>query len=161
MIETRGGGTSEAAIQKVARDHVIVRVGDETFRLEIRRAGDSVAFVLPSGRTVTPFVGPAAETGQEVLVDGRSLYLSEMGNGARASGNNGSTQKKVCSQMPGRVVKLLVTLDDEVVKGQGLVILEAMKMENEVKANRDGRIGGMFVSEGDLVDAGADLLEFE
>lgn len=161
LIETRGGSSSEAAIQKVTSDHVEVRVGDETYRLEIRRVGDSVAFVLPSGRTVTPMVGPAVDSRQEVVLNGKSLYLSELGNGATASGNAGSTQKKVCSQMPGRVVKLLVKPGDDVEKGQGLVILEAMKMENEVKAGRDGRIGSLLVSEGDRVDSGADLVEFE
>jgi biotin carboxyl carrier protein len=61
----------------------------------------------------------------------------------------------VRSPMPGKVVKILVKSGDEVKAGQGVVVVEAMKMENELKAPRDGRADGIAVSEGQAVDAGA------
>jgi biotin carboxyl carrier protein len=57
--------------------------------------------------------------------------------------------------MPGRVVRVLVVPGDEVQAGQGLVVVEAMKMENELKAPRSGRVLELPVRDGDTVEAGA------
>ena len=56
--------------------------------------------------------------------------------------------------MPGKIVKVLVKPGDAVAARQGLVVIEAMKMENELRATRAGRVKDVHVAEGDLVDAG-------
>ena len=60
--------------------------------------------------------------------------------------------------MPGRIVRVLVNQGDAVRKGAGLLILEAMKMENEIIAPADGTVDEIFVAPGQTVEAGADLL---
>jgi biotin carboxyl carrier protein len=60
--------------------------------------------------------------------------------------------------MPGRVVRVLVTKGESVRKGAGLVILEAMKMENEIQAAADGTVEEVYVEPGQTVEAGADLV---
>ena len=60
--------------------------------------------------------------------------------------------------MPGRVVRVLVARGDTVRKGAGLLILEAMKMENEIQAQTDGVVDELFVEAGQTVDAGAELV---
>jgi pyruvate carboxylase subunit B len=65
----------------------------------------------------------------------------------------------VTAYMPGRVVAILVRPEQTVSAGQGLVVLEAMKMENEIKAGRDGVVGEIFVDVGDAVEAGDRLVE--
>jgi biotin carboxyl carrier protein len=60
--------------------------------------------------------------------------------------------------MPGRVVRVLVGEGDEVAPGQGLVVIEAMKMENELKSPRPGRVREVAVGEGQAVEAGALLV---
>ena len=67
----------------------------------------------------------------------------------------------VASPMPGRVVKNLVKEGDAVSRGQGVVVVEAMKMENELKAPAEGIIKRLFAQDGDLVDAGAPLVEID
>ena len=57
--------------------------------------------------------------------------------------------------MPGRVVRVLVAAGADVAAGQGLVVVEAMKMENELRAPRAGRVAEVAVREGEAVDAGA------
>jgi biotin carboxyl carrier protein len=59
--------------------------------------------------------------------------------------------------MPGRVVRILVKEGEEVRKGAGLLILEAMKMENEIQAPADGLVDKLFVESGQTVEAGAEL----
>ena len=61
--------------------------------------------------------------------------------------------------MPGRVRKVLVAPCDRVEKGAVLLILEAMKMEHAIRAPREGWVRRIAFSEGDLVDAGVELVE--
>ncbi len=60
--------------------------------------------------------------------------------------------------MPGRIVRLLVEPGADVRKGAGLLVLEAMKMENEIQSPADGVVDQIFVKPGDTVEGGADLV---
>ncbi len=63
--------------------------------------------------------------------------------------------------MPGKVIKIHVSENDEVRKNQTLAIVEAMKMENEIKSGIDGVIKKIHASPGELVDAQAPIFELE
>ena len=63
--------------------------------------------------------------------------------------------------MPGKVIAVLVAEGDTVEKGQGLVIVEAMKMENEVRSPIDGEVKDIKVLPGETVEGGAVLLIVE
>jgi biotin carboxyl carrier protein len=63
--------------------------------------------------------------------------------------------------MPGKVVRLLVAPGDAVTAGQGLIVVEAMKMQNEIKAPRAGRVLEVRAAEGATVAAGEALLILE
>jgi acetyl/propionyl-CoA carboxylase alpha subunit len=73
----------------------------------------------------------------------------------------GAAGGTVSTQMPGRVVRLCVQAGEEVVKGQPLLVVEAMKMENEMKAPVAGRVAEIFVVEGQTVESGARLVRIE
>jgi biotin carboxyl carrier protein len=60
--------------------------------------------------------------------------------------------------MPGKVVKVLVHENQEVMRDQGLLVIEAMKMQNELRAPRPGRVERIYVLEGRGVETGARLL---
>ena len=60
--------------------------------------------------------------------------------------------------MPGTILRLLVNIGDEVKENQPLMILEAMKMENEVVANHAGKVAGIHVNQGQFVNAGDALI---
>ena len=62
--------------------------------------------------------------------------------------------RKITAPMPGKVVRLLVREGDEVEPGQGVVVVEAMKMQNEIKSPKKGSIQKILVSEGAAVNAG-------
>jgi biotin carboxyl carrier protein len=78
---------------------------------------------------------------------------------ARAS--IGSGRQNVSAPMPGKVIRVLVNAGDSVDIGQGLVVVEAMKMQNEMKAARPGRVTEVRVESGDTVGAGDTLLVIE
>jgi 3-methylcrotonyl-CoA carboxylase alpha subunit len=63
--------------------------------------------------------------------------------------------------MPGKVVRVTVEAGAAVVRGQALLVLEAMKMEHGIVAPSDGVVTAVHFAEGDSVEEGADLLDFE
>jgi len=73
----------------------------------------------------------------------------------------GTGPQRITAPMPGKIVRVLVKAGDDVKARQGLVVVEAMKMENELRAARDGRVRDVSVVEGQSVDAGAMLLVVE
>jgi biotin carboxyl carrier protein len=90
------------------------------------------------------------------LVDERRLRVGGAQSGVELQG-----RQKVSVPMPGKVTAVLVAEGDTVEKGQGLVIVEAMKMENEVRSPIAGEIKEIKVKPGDAVEAGAILLIVE
>jgi biotin carboxyl carrier protein len=79
---------------------------------------------------------------------------------AKKAGGGGS-EKLVKSPMPGRVVKVMAEIGQDIAAGTPLLVVEAMKMENEVKAKAAGKVAEIFVKAGDTVEANAKLVRFE
>jgi biotin carboxyl carrier protein len=124
----------------------VLRRGDEQTVAQVDGSGAKVSVEIrrPGGDPISI----AAE-----VSDARRAAASAP---ARTGGSaNGPVT--VRSTMPGRVVKVLVRVDDRVSAGQTLVVLEAMKMENELRAPRDGRVASVSCVEGATVEAGQDL----
>jgi biotin carboxyl carrier protein len=69
--------------------------------------------------------------------------------------------QKLKAPMPGKVVRVLVREKDEVKAGQGIVVMEAMKMQNEMKSPKDGRVQKVLTAEGSAVNAGDTLAIIE
>ena len=69
--------------------------------------------------------------------------------------------REVRAPMPALVVSLEVSQGDRVTSGKGLIVLEAMKMENEIRAQHEGTVGEILVKEGDAVDKGDLLMRLE
>ena len=173
----------EVAIGDKLRTVGIVRKGGllhvdldgRTHIVDARRISDSVVSMLvqtgdatvPSRSIDAAFATQHAPGEFDVHLDGRTIPLqirpagsfgrqNKTGAGAPTSG-----PQRVVAPMPGKVVRVLVKPGDDVKARQGLVVVEAMKMENELRAPRDGRVRDVAVAEGQSVDAGAVLLVVE
>jgi biotin carboxyl carrier protein len=90
-----------------------------------------------------------------VTVNGRRRHR------AADRGAHGHGEISITAPMPGRVVRVLVSDGEEVRARQGIVVVEAMKMENELRAPRDGRVKEINVSPGTPVEAGRVLAVIE
>ena len=146
-----------------------VRVDGEPVRAELRRLpGTSVHHLLVEGASHTLVVSPGDGAGAWRLhLDGRPLEAEVIDERTRAiremtgvaAGPKGP--RPVRAPMPGLVVRLEVEVGQRVAAGQGVVIIEAMKMENELKAEADGVVAAVHVSAGQAVEKGTVLVEFE
>jgi len=88
------------------------------------------------------------------VIDERRKKLRSIGGQAKISG-----KQVLTAPMPGRVVRILKERGEKVEKNQGVIVIEAMKMENEIRTNGDGIIKGILVKKGDTVEAGQKLAE--
>ena len=136
-------------------------------RFEVRVAPDDSVVVCPEGQASQLRVTLDGQaTPASVAIAGRGLNLSiktareaalEAALAERAGAGGGASRLE--APMPGRVIKTLVANGDRVVQGAPVIIIEAMKMENEMYAPIDGTIRGLKVAEGDTVESGALLCE--
>ena len=111
-------------------------------------------------------LAPSAAEGMMVHVDGVPVAVSIIpSRAARGGPGKGATAaegpQRVTSPMPGKIVKVLVKPGDKVDARQGLVVVEAMKMENELRARAVGTVTEVRVTEGSSVEAGAILVVLE
>lgn len=103
----------------------------------------------------------------ELLVRTRDGLLRAMVNGRRRRRGSGEGaagaegEQRVLAPMPGKVVRVMVKVGDEVTARQGLVVVEAMKMESEIKSPKAGRVKEVPVTEGQSVEAGRVLAVVE
>jgi len=84
-----------------------------------------------------------------------TVDLAEAARGGSPPARRGQGPARLTAPMPGRVVRVLEPPGADVTAGQGLVVIEAMKMENEIRAPRPGRVLEVAVQEGQAVEAGA------
>ncbi|POB12452.1 hypothetical protein C0Z22_15480 [Halobacteriovorax sp. DA5] len=81
--------------------------------------------------------------------------------GYKPSGLGGADAGELLTKMPGKVVKINVEVGQTVAAGETLIILEAMKMENEIKSGIDGVVKAIHVKEGDALEENVLMLEVE
>ena len=89
------------------------------------------------------------------------VTISDPSRQARDARAVAAGPEKIVSQMPGKVVRVLVAEGDEVEAGAGLIVVEAMKMENEIVTEKGGKVTKVAVAPGEAVESGALLLVIE
>jgi biotin carboxyl carrier protein len=129
----------------------------------ILEAEPGIYSVLLDGRSFEARIERTAEA-WAVTIGGRRFEIEVVDprrliRGARGLGKEG--RQRVTAPMPGRVVRVLVQQGEAVEAGQGIAVIEAMKMQNELKAPKAGRVASLSIREGAAVAAGDVLAEVE
>ena len=167
-IELNGRGRT-VSIERAGQGRYRVTVDGVVAIVDARRSGESgVSLLFPDqsheGVSVDFAQGPlpgemlAYLGGRNVAVsvNGRRTGRASVDSGAGAQG-----EQKILAPMPGRVVRVLVAAGDEVQARQPIVVVEAMKMENELRSPRAGRVKDVAVTPGTSVEAGRVLVVIE
>jgi biotin carboxyl carrier protein len=121
--------------------------------------------VLLSGDSHQIRIAPRPD-GTLTLHTGLAEYHAEVSDprswrGRRQGAVEAEGRQQITAPMPGKVVRLLVKQGDSVEAGQGLLVIEAMKMQNEIRSPKSGKIEKLFAQEGQPVNAGEVLLWVE
>jgi len=165
---TRTGGAFAVSVDGRTRHVEAVRIDAHTMSLvvdsllpvEHSRAGRQDP---PANRVYEVSVAPGLAAGELHVHVGPVAVAATM-NGRRRWGQKhdgrsaGSGPQRVIAPMPGKIVRVLVNAGDRVGPRQPVVVVEAMKMENELRASREGTIAEIHVRQGMSVEAGALLL---
>ena len=155
------GRRIEVTVRK-SGDGYELTLGDRHLFVDARAAGTGAWSLLFEGRS---YEAAVQGTGALYLVRLRgtdvAVQLSEAGPGGVVRAPDARGAGRLLAPMPGKVVRVLAAAGDEVAAGAGLVVVEAMKMENELRAGRAGRIRAVHVREGQPVEGGALLVEIE
>jgi biotin carboxyl carrier protein len=143
---------------------VFIRHGDKNLDAEVRVISANAISLLVGGRS--HLVNIARDKENWFIWHSGRTYLIQSGEKEQRLAERGDdrTQKGksvVTAPMPGKVVKVNVAEKEAVRKNQTLAIVEAMKMENEIKSPLEGFVKKIYVSPGDLVDSEKPLLEIE
>ncbi len=130
--------------------------------VDVRDAGPHLLSLIVGGRSYETAV-ERRDGGYRVAWRGRVLEVevAEVARGMVAPRRPTGGPARVQAPMPGKLVRVLVSAGEDVGAGQGLVVMEAMKMENEIRAPRAGRVKEAPVREGQAVETGALLVLLE
>jgi pyruvate carboxylase subunit B len=147
-IAEAGGVSTEAQVTELEGTPVrMVRIGNEVHRVVARRGPTR-------GRYTLWLDGFRYEV--EAL-DERARAIRELAGASAAP----SGPAPLVAPMPGMIVRVAVQVGDTVQAGQGLVVMEAMKMENELRATAAGTVKAVLAQPGTAVEKGSILLELE
>lgn len=143
-----------------------VTVGERTWQVDHAMPGPGIHSLLVDGLHHEVTARPVDDASWAVTTAGATTvvevtdpltHLARQGRG----GAGARRARKVTAYMPGRVVAVLVEEGAEVAEGQGVVVLEAMKMQNEIQAESAGVVQKVFVTPGQAVEGGDPLFEME
>jgi biotin carboxyl carrier protein len=142
---------------------VAVTVDGRTLEIDHVDLGGGFANLLVAGRSYDVVVSRQGSAFRVAFPEGEVLL--ELGPASRgglaAPRAAASGPARILAPMPGKIVRLLVEPGQQVQADQGLVVVEAMKMENELRAPRAGRVRETSVREGQAVEMGAVLVVVE
>jgi biotin carboxyl carrier protein len=141
-----GGQQHDVDARALREDTLSLLVGDDAYDIESERDASGAQNLLVRGEAV-----------HVEVVDVRTLHLRRATAGAATA----SGPREVRSPMPGKVVVVLAKEGDVVGEGQGLLVIEAMKMENELRSPKAGTLRKLAVSPGSVVEGNAVLCVVE
>jgi biotin carboxyl carrier protein len=124
-----------------------------------------ISLVIPGAATQYRCLLDPTPEGDAVLINGHRIPFTlddpRSLRARRAASTGADGPRPIKAPMPGRVIRLLASPGDEVAAHQGLIVIEAMKMQNELKSPRAGRVARISAQVGDTVQSGEVLIVIE
>jgi biotin carboxyl carrier protein len=165
-MATLAGADHELEVEELAATSLRIKLGADQFDVDVRRVGLASFSILVDNRCFDLDVIP---DGDEIIVTSRGgttrVTLVDTARrprrGADAARAQAAGRVELRAMMPGRVVNVLVKAGDAVTFQQGVVVVEAMKMENELKSPKEGKVAEVKVAPGQTVEKGDVLIVIE
>ena len=165
IAETDGNKHEVEIVREEGR--VFASVDGRKYALEASEPEDGVFLFKNDGAIFEAFVSAQVNPGDPDLVRVRDevhevlIIDPKRLRGAKGDEADASGKAEIKTAMPGKVVRILVSVGDAVQKGDGVIVVEAMKMQNEMRSLKDGTVSEIKVAESDTVSAGDVLVVIE
>ena len=162
---TLGDQTYTISVHELDEHQYKIVIDDEEHIIDGRQLTDHMYSLLVEHQSFTVDVAEKDDD-YTVAYEGKSFQVGVLDErkarrGGAGASLGGADEKEVCSMMPGKVVELLAQVGDAVEKDQGVIIIEAMKMENEIRVPVAGTVKAIHVEAGQTVESGELLVELE
>ena len=164
-VTEKGGETRRIGLKELSEGHYEVSMDGATIQVDAVKSGRTIYSIIEDGRQFEAMVDEQGAHGFDVLIAGQLLHLEAVDERTKLLAGSvapiAAGKQTVEAEMPGKVVKIAVKVGAAVEEGQGVVVLEAMKMENEIPAPISGVVTEIGVTEGETVEGGALLFVVE
>ena len=164
-VSEKKGETVRIKLQETGESTYELTIEGEKIQVDVVRSGPTIYSIIEDGRQFEVVVDERNAHGFDVLVAGRLFHLDAMDERRKLLSQTAeaapSGPQVVEAQMAGKVLSVSFAPGDSVSEGEGVVVVEAMKMENEIVSPMSGRIREIGVAEGDKVESGAMLFVVE
>jgi biotin carboxyl carrier protein len=166
-LKVISGEREENLLLRLEEGRVLAEIGDRVYSLDVRATEhDGYLFLLNTNvHDCLVSERPGAKDTFDVTVLGRSYEVTIVDPKRLRSGQNSDRHHhgvtEILAPMPGKVVRVQLEAGATVEKGAGVVVVEAMKMQNEMKSPRGGVVVSINVKPGDTVNAGDVLAVIE
>lgn len=158
-VSEKKGESKTVGLAELDDNHFEITIDGKTVHVDAAKSGKTIYSIIEDGKQFEVIIDENGARGFDVLVGGQLFQLEALDERSRlltASAKIAATgPQRIEAEMPGKVVKIGVAVGAAVAEGQGVVILEAMKMENEIKSPIEGTIVEVGVAEGQTVESGA------
>jgi biotin carboxyl carrier protein len=159
-VHLQGAGGAKKRAVELEKDGSAYRVklDGKPVNADVMPVAPNTISVLLDGQAFEVHVTPSLD-GTIKLQSGPHEFTAELQDprawqGRRHGAAEVEGRQHIVAPMPGKVIRLLVKAGDEVEAGQGLVVMEAMKMQNEIRSPKTGRVERLQIKEGQNVNAG-------
>jgi biotin carboxyl carrier protein len=160
-VSEKKGERVRVGLRETGEGQYEVTLDGRTIHVDAVRSGPTIYSIIEDGKQFEAMVDERGAHGFDVLVRGRLFHLESVDERtlllAGSAAPVATGPQVVAAEMPGKVVKVGVAVGSRVREGQGIVVVEAMKMENEIPSPIEGVIREIGVGEGQTVEAGAML----
>jgi acetyl/propionyl-CoA carboxylase alpha subunit len=164
-VSEKGGETRTVGLEELGENQFEVTIDGVAVHVDVARSGRTIYSIIEDGKQFEVMIDEQGARGFDVLVGGQLLHLQAYDERSKLLAASAKAviagPQRVEAEMPGKVVKIVAPAGATVQEGQGVLILEAMKMENEIKSPIDGVVTEVSVSEGQTVESGAQLFIVE
>ncbi len=165
LLVNSGGETRELELTRDG-SNIFAELGGKRYEIDISTPEPGVYLLKNGLRISEATVISQPEQGRFKVTTSENQFEISVADPRRlrASGAAGADADGIAelrTQMPGKVVRIIAALGDDVEAGDGVVVVEAMKMQNEMKSPKSGRVREIRCAEGDTVNAGDILVVIE
>jgi biotin carboxyl carrier protein len=166
-LKVRTGDREEELLLKLEEGRIFAEIGNRVYALEVREIEPDcyLFFFHHNVHECRVSERPASKEIFDVTIHGRSHEVTIVDPKRLRSGQNSDRHHQGAAElraaMPGKVVRVQTEAGETVEKGAGVVVVEAMKMQNEMKSPREGVVVSVNVKPGDTVNAGDVLFVLE
>jgi biotin carboxyl carrier protein len=151
--------TAKVELLQMEGSHVSIRVDNKEYLIDFEKVNQGIFSMIHNHRSYNVELIPGDNSKRFIVNTYKNTYETEIIDAeskykaSRMKGSEDDAENTILAPIPGKVVKIPVSIGEQVVAGQTLIIFSAMKMESEFKTKKDGVVKEIRVKEGDTVEA--------